>query len=460
MSEQTKTVATTEEPKMCTLKEKIGHAIGVLGHDSMYSMWSSYMTPFLTDIVQMPAAVFAILSVVAKLFDAVNDVAMGVFADKTKSKHGRFRPWILIAGPLFAVCLALSFLIPSENMIVKIGYACVMYIVVDIVFTAVDIPFWSLPAAMTNNATERSGVVGLTTTVSGVISALIGVIVPLGLAFFGGEGEWSAYFKTAAILAVFGATMYLICFKTVKEHVVPDPKQTFSLKLGLRNIYQNKPLLLLQISNIVFLLAKILRGTFNYYYCVYNLGSIAIMATISGISTVAMFAGSAFTTAMLNKVGKKTMLFAMMGLYALASVVQFFVGYQSLMPILICNAIGTAAIGAANVCTNAMLMDTIEYGEWKTGQRNEGLVNSTRCFVIKCVMAISGVVVAAVIGMTGYVPLAEVQPQNVLDSFHFMITLFGGLLMVVAVVPMFFYNLTEKKHAEIMAELAARKAQE
>lgn len=105
-----------------------------------------------------------------------------------------------------------------------------------------------------------------------------------------------------------------------------------------------------------------------------------------------------------------------------------------------------------------MLMDTIEYGEWKTGQRNEGIIQATRCFIVKCVMAVSGVIVAAIIGLTGYVPLAEVQPDAVLSTFHFMATAFGSVLIIAALVPIFFYNLTEKRHAEIMEELKARKA--
>jgi GPH family glycoside/pentoside/hexuronide:cation symporter len=110
------------------------------------------------------------------------------------------------------------------------------------------------------------------------------------------------------------------------------------------------------------------------------------------------------------------------------------------------------------VCVNAMMMDTIEYGEWKTGQRNEAMITSTRCFVTKCVMAVAGIAVAAVIGLTGYIPQETVQPVNVLNSFHFVYTLVSAGIIILAVVPMLFYKLTEKRHAEIMEELAARKA--
>lgn len=114
-------------------------------------------------------------------------------------------------------------------------------------------------------------------------------------------------------------------------------------------------------------------------------------------------------------------------------------------------------MGAAIVCVNAMLADTIEYGEWKTGQRNEAMITSTRCFVTKCVSAVSGLVIALVIAVTGMVPQAAEQAPVVLNSFHFIYTLGSAGVMILAVVPMAFYKLTEKRHAEIMAELAARK---
>lgn len=132
--------AVHEEPTMCTKKEKIGHAIGVLGHDSAYTLWAMWMTPFLTDIVQLPAAILGGLLAFGRVFDGVNDIMMGSIADRTRSKFGRFRPWLLWAGPLFCLCMALSFLIPSPNMTVRIIYACVMYVVVDVALRLLIFP--------------------------------------------------------------------------------------------------------------------------------------------------------------------------------------------------------------------------------------------------------------------------------------------------------------------------------
>lgn len=457
MSELVKEATAIEEPTMCSKKEKLGHAIGVLGHDSAYTLWATWMTPFLTDIVQLPAVVLGVLLAGARIFDGINDIAMGVLADRTRSRWGRFRPWILRAGPLFCICVALSFIIPSDNMTVRIVFACVMYIIVDVVFTAVDIPFWSLPAAMTSNTKERSTIIGTTTTTSNAICGIIGVVMPVALALFG-EFKWTSYFMIAAAVSVFAAIMYLISFKMVREHVVPDDTEKFSLKLALQNIFTNQPLLCVQLANIACLLGMVLKGGFNYYYFTYNVGSLGLMSVMSLVGLFASVLGSLIFTLVSKHVGKKNCMYAIAVIIATAHLVLYFAGWSNVAIIFICSGISGVCTGALMVCVNAMMADTIEYGEWKTGQRNEALITSTRCFVTKLVMALSGIIVASVIGITGYAPGVE-QAASTLNSFHAMYTLACGGIVVLGVVPMFFYKLTERRHAEIMVELAARKAE-
>lgn len=459
MTEEVKSTAKKEEPKMCTKKEQIGHAIGVLGHDSAYNLWNTWMTPFFTDILMLPSAFTTVLFTASRIFDAFTDITMGVIADRTRSKWGRFRPWVLRAGPIFCLCVALSFLKLPLGTVGLCAFAGIMYIVTgSIAFTAVDIPFWSLPAAMTSNTEERSSIIGTTTTVSNAIAGAVGILLPLALSALG-EFEWTSYFTIAACVAIFAAIMYLLSFKMVKEHVVPDEKEKFSLILALKNIFTNQPLLCVQLSNIACLLAMTLRGFCNYYYCVYNLGDIKLASLMSLLTLVGMIVGSICFIVGSKMIGKRNSMFAIAVIYTAANLVLYFSGWSSLPVVMGTAIVSNIAMGAAIVCVNAMLADTIEYGEWKTGQRNEAMITSTRCFVTKCVSAISGLVVLLVIAITGMVPQAAEQAPIVLNSFHFVYSLGSAIVMILAVVPMFFYKLTEKRHAEIMEELAARKAQ-
>lgn len=453
-SEKTSTMT---EPRQCKKREVFGHAIGVLGHDSAYTLWYQWATPFMTDILAVPAAVLGVMLAVGRLFDAFTDISMGVIADRTRSKWGRFRPWLLWAGPFFCICMGLSFLkLPISNTALWV-YAGVLYILTgSIFFTAVDIPFWSLPSAMTSNTVERGQIIGSTTTVSSAISAIIGIGAPVALSTLG-EFKWTSYFIIAGSVAVFGIIMYLISFSLVKEHVQPDPAQQFSLKLGLQNIFQNKPLLMLTLTNFACKMGMILKGGFNYYYFTYNVGNLSLMGVASLISLFAQVLGSLLFTVISRWIGKKKCMFGLVLVLAASNIVLYMVGWNNLLVLFTCSGVSSLCLGAVFVCINAMLADTIEYGEWKTGQRNEGLINSTRCFVSKVTTAIAGIAVAAVLGLTGYVAGAE-QSAAVLNSFHAMYTLFCGGVIVIAIVPLFFYDLTEARHAEIMEELAARKA--
>lgn len=284
----------------------------------------------------------------------------------------------------------------------------------------------------------------------------VGIILPLALTALG-EFKWTSYFTIALAVCIFASIMYIICFRSVKEHVIPDDKEEFSLRLAMRNIFQNQPLLCVQLSNVACLLAMTLRGYLNYYYCMYNLGNLTIASLLSLITLVGMIVGSILFIVGSKIVGKRNCMFGIAIIYTAINIFQYLSGWSSIPVILVCATISNICMGAAIVCVNAMLADTIEYGEWKTGQRNEAMITSTRCFVTKCVSAVSGLVIALVIAVTGMVPQAAEQAPVVLNSFHFIYTLGSAGVMILAVVPMAFYKLTEKRHAEIMAELAARK---
>ncbi len=453
---ETEKKVVAKEPYVCTKKERLGHALGVLGHDSANTM-RGYAMPFLTDILMLPAPFLLVLTTLSQVLDAFTDITMGVIADRTRSKWGRFRPWILRAGPVFCLLMVLSFIKLPVSVTAMCVIAGILYFATAcIAFTAVDIPFWSLPAAMTSNTEERSGIIGSTTTASSFITGVIGIVVPLGLAYFG-EFNWTSYLYIALPIGIFAAIMYVCCFKMVKEHVVPDDSVKFSLKLGLKGIFTNQPLLCVQLSNIFFLLAIILRSYLNYYYCSYNLGNVALAAGLNTINTVGMVVGALLFTIFAKHLGKKSCLFVSAAVCVASNLVLYFVGWSNLTVLFICAAVTTLGIGFGYVCVNAMIADTIEYGEWKTGQRNEAMITSTRCFVTKCVGALASMLVLSAITLTGFVPQAAQQTAHALNGFHFLYALLPAIVMVLAVAPMFFYKLTEKRHAEIMAELAARK---
>lgn len=448
-----------EKQGMCQKKEIFGHAMGALGHDAVYSMWSSWITPFFTDVLLMTPGFMGILFTVARIWDGVNDLMWGTIVDRTKSKYGRFRPWILRSSIILAIVLVLSFTVPNFSANGKMIYAAIFYIIFDMVFTTIDISYWGLPAAMSSDPNERNKIFAWSTTASNAISTISSIIIPILLVNFGGETNAGSFFKVAMVIGIFALVMYLICFALVREHVTPANAEKFSVKLALKNIYVNKPLFCVMIANLVTNLAFIIKMSVNYYYCSYNLGNVEIMSIIGLVTVPSMIIGSLLVPVISMRAGKRMALIGIMGVNLLASIVFFVLGYGNTVTVIICNAVQTTCVGAAMVCINSMNADTIEYGEWKTGQRNEGVITSTRTLVVKIASTIQGITLAAILGFTGYAPGAT-QAASTLNSFHFVVSLLTGLVMFMGVIPMFFYDLTEEKHAEIMKELANRKEQQ
>lgn len=438
--------------------EIFGHAIGGVGQNMVYVLWSGFITAFYTDIFGMNPAVMATIFVVARVWDAFNDPMMGIIADRTRSKYGRYRCWLLRMPIVVATCLILNFTVPHFGNVGNIVYAVVTYILMGMAFTSVDIPYWSMPAAMTSDPNERTKIFTTANLGTNIASTVGNMLVPILLVSFGGTNSAHAYFMTAVIFAVIGAALYLTCFALTREHVQPST-QKFSFRLAVKSLAVNKPLFCIMITNLVINLAFIMKMTLNYYYTTYTLGNVKLMSVMSLVTLPSIIFGTCIAPLLAKKLGKKRTVLVLMVTNLIVSGIFFFGGYSSIPFVLVMGALQILCVGAAFVMLSSMTADTIEYGEWKTGQRNEGIITSTRTLITKIASALVGVAVAVVLTMTGYVPNVE-QSESTMHAFHFVISFLPGIVMMIGAIPIFFYSLTESKHMEIMEELKKRKEAE
>lgn len=442
---------------MASGKEVLGHALGGVGQNTVYALWSGFITAFYTDVFGMNPAVMAGIFLFARIWDAVNDPMMGIMADRSKSRFGRYRCWLLRMPAVVAACLVLNFTVPHFGTMGNIIYAAVTYILMGMAFTSVDIPYWSLPAAMTSDPTERTKIFTTATLGTNLATTVGNMLIPILLVAFGGTGSAHAYFMTAVIFAVVGCSLYLTCFGLVREHV-QAPTEKFSFALAFKSLFTNKPLFCIMITNLVINLAFIMKMTLNYYYTTYTLGDVKLMSLMSLITLPSILLGTAAAPFLTKLVGKKKTLLGLMIANLVISAIFWLVGYGSIPLVLLMGALQILCVGASFVVISSMTADTIEYGEWMTGQRNEGVITSTRTLITKAASALVGVAVAAVLTMTGYVPNVA-QSAQTMGAFHFVVSFLPGIVMMIGAIPMFFYSLTEERHAQIMEELKERRAQ-
>lgn len=444
-----------KEKNMASNIEVLGHALGGVGQNTVYALWSGFITAFYTDVFGMNPAVMAGIFLFARIWDGINDPMMGIFADRSKSRFGRYRCWLLRMPPVVAVCLVLNFTVPHFGTTGNIIYAAITYILMGMAFTSVDIPYWSLPAAMTSNPEERTKIFTTATLGTNLATTVGNMLIPILLVTFGGTGSSRAYFITAVIFALVGFVLYLTCFGLVREHV-KAPTEKFSFKLAIKSLFTNKPLFCIMITNLVINLAFIMKMTLNYYYTTYTLGDVKLMSLMSLITLPSILLGTAAAPFLTKFFGKKKTLLGLMAANLVISIIFYLIGYHNVTLVLIMGALQILCVGCSFVVISSMTADTIEYGEWKTGQRNEGVITSTRTLITKIASALVGVAVAVVLTMTGYVPNVE-QTASTMNAFHFVVALLPGIVMMIGAIPMFFYPLTEKRHAEIVEELKERK---
>lgn len=392
-----------------------------------------------------------------RVWDAINDPMMGVIADRTRTKWGRYRPWLLFMAIPIVLFLVLNFSTPNLSAGGKVAYAAITYVLMSMAFTAVDVPYWTLPAAMTSSIKKRTTIYSASRTTTTLASVGVGIIViPLVNAL--GSGDMAqGYFRTALVIGIVGATFYLIGFSLIREHIAPPPAEKFSFKKAAKVIGGNKPLLMAILAMVISFSTTFLRQGMTIYFVQYNLGSLDLVPIFSLLTLPGMLLGMLIAPALVKRIGGKQLFIFSCAAGGILNLIFFFVGYSSIPVVMVMFVLTSIPSGLVMVLVSSLIANTIEYAEWKTGSRNEGLISSSQTFASKIIIAISGGLSGLLLTLVNYTPVA-VQPQPTLSMFHMCMSLFPAICMFLGIIPMLFYDLTDQRHAEIVAELEQRKA--
>ncbi|MFV0413972.1 MAG: MFS transporter [Oscillospiraceae bacterium] len=439
--------------------EMVAHSLAGVGQNLIFGLWSNYMLVFYTDVFGITAAAAGIIMMAARIFDAFNDPISGMITDRTRTRWGRYRPWFLFMTLPVVILIVLCFSTPNISVGGKVVYAAITYVLMSTAFDFVDVPFWTLPAAMTVNVNKRSRIYGNARIFTTVASVVVGVIALPMVDSLGGGNQNKGFFLTALVLGIIAAVLYLIGFLFIKEHVAPRPGQDFKFKDIIKAITQNKPLLLIILSMILAFGATYIRNNLMIYYVQYNLNSRSLVPLFSMLLLPGVLLGGILTPFITKKFGQKATYISACIFCGVANLVLFFVGYQNVTLVIVLYLISSLPIGFFMVLISSMIANTIEYAEWKTGQRSEGLISSTQTLSAKVCIAIGSGGSGLILTLSKYQPNV-VQATSTMDIIHLSMTLLVAIGMFVAVIPMWFNNFTDKRHAEIVAELEQRRQAE
>ncbi|MDD3218747.1 MAG: MFS transporter [Lachnospiraceae bacterium] len=439
---------------------KLAYGMGDVGCNFSWMFVGNFLMIFYTDVFGIGMGAVAALMLFSRFWDAINDPIVGGLTDRTKSRWGRYRPWLLIAAPLTGVVLMISFWAhPDWSYTGKIVYMCITYCVLVFGYTCVNIPYGTLCGAMTQNIEERAQI-NTFRSVSAMIAIGVINIITLPLISFLGQGsDKRGYLLVAVIYGIIFAACHIFCFAKTKEVVTIPEKEKIPMKTQIAAVVQNRPYLLALLGQFLFGLTLYGRNADALYYFKYVEGSDALFTTYSMVIIIPSIIGAA-TFPMIfkwtNNKGRAASILAMgTGICMLA--LYLFSPVKTPIPFYICSGLTQFFFSGFNTAIYAIIPDCVEYGEWKTGVRNDGFQYAFISLGNKIGMAIGTAVLAAVLGGAGYVANVE-QNQTVLAIMKHAFTTIPGVLWVVTAVVLFFYRLNKKSYNKIVAEINERKS--
>ncbi|WP_294129568.1 MFS transporter [uncultured Clostridium sp.] len=430
-----------------SIKTLSSYAAGSLGNNIIFSLINTYLLIFLTDSFGIGAAAVGTLFLVARIIDGITDPIMGVIVDNTNTKIGKSRPY-LFAVPIFiSITTIMCFSTPDLSYSNKIIWMYASYILWGISFTAMDIPYWSLSANITRSSEGKTKIVTSARTIAYVGGFIISTLtIPLVSAL----KSWT---KVAIIYAVFASIFIWITALGVKElNTTKTKKEKQGFKQFVNLLKTNKPLRIVLLSMLVLELSSSIKNTISIYYIKYNFNAEMMIPVVTSVTLVASILGGLISPYLTKKLGKRNT--ALLGLLvtALGAFLIFSLSYSSLYAMIAINFICGIFDGAGYITLTSMVADCVEYGEWQTGKRSEGMIFSLNIFKSKISNAIGGALCGYILAYIGY-NANSAQSAFTLNGIHIMQTLIPCIIIMVSFLLLKRYNLSEAEYDAIVDDL-------
>lgn len=431
-----------------TRKEKISYGLGDMASHIGLDNVIIFLTFYYTDVVGLPAAFVGTMFLLARTADAIIDPAMGYMADRTRSRWGKFRPWMLWLALPFGLSCLLTYAVPqSLDMTGKMIFASVSYTFMMLMYTAINIPYCSMGAVITPDNDERISLQSwrfFLATLGGAMSTFF--MMPLA-EYLGGADKLAGYRWAMAIMASAAVIMFWICFANTRERIKAPATHNNYLS-ELRDLLRNdqwRVVAVLVMTNIGF---GVIRLGAMMYFVTYYLGSASYFMWMLGAHILGKAAGSLLAKRLTRNFNKVQMFGYCAVLAGVLSIALFFAP-KSVFVLVPLTFIISTLYQATTTLMWVMMADVADYGEWRQGKRMDGVIFSTFLAVLKLGMALSGAIVGWTLGFSGYVANAPEQTSLATNCIVALFTVVPGLLSLAAFATLRWYKLDDQTMQEI-----------
>ncbi|WP_428242332.1 MFS transporter [Gynuella sp.] len=442
--------------KKLTMIEKVGYGFGDLASNVVFTTVGTYLMFFYTDVFGISAAIVGTLFFVTRMWDAISDPVMGIIGDRTESRWGKFRPYLLFTPVPLAIVAVITFTTPDISESGKVIWAFASYIALMTLYTVINIPYSSLPPMITDSAVERGELASYRMLLAFTGGLLVNAgTIPL-MNYFGDGNQQLGYQRTMMLFSVIMMVLFFVCFALVRERV-PPLTQTSSLKSDFKVVMRNRAywtIIMIGVPVFALLMAPFAVGM---YFFSYNVGDQSAAAPFFTLGTLGMIAGAVVCIFAVKKICKRTlMIIALIGSSLTISQI-YWLDPENLRGIYTIIFINQFFLGISATNLWGLVGDTADYIEWRSGRRVVGLATSSATFSHKFGMGLGGALVGFALSSSGYVAGAEQTPEALNTILLFMSLVPGAGALVIAFITSF-YPVTRKISEQAQAELTVRRS--
>ncbi|HMQ06036.1 MAG TPA: MFS transporter [Saprospiraceae bacterium] len=478
-----------------SVKEKIGYSLGDLAANLIFQTLMTFLAFFYTDVYKIPAAVASVVIFVGGIFGAFFNIVMGAIADRTETRWGKFRPWILWTSVPFGIISLLTFTTPDLGQNAKVVYALTTYLLLVLIYSANNLPYSALSGVLTGDIKERNSLSAYR-FVAVMIAQFIIQVLLLPLILILGDGDKATGFKSAmTIFSITGIFFFIITFLTTRERIIPTTSQKTTIKGDITDLVNNIPwVVMLWVTILVFVTLALKGGMYIYYFKYFLdegsltefLDSIGFNSFISKLNEmltgmgfvsfhwpedaptsafslfnaggiIFMIIGIMFSKKLADKMGKRDVFGVFLFLSALCLILFLFYSPNAITLVFISQIAHGFFYGVTIPLLWAMIADVADYGEWKYHRRATAIVFSAMIFGLKVGLSLGGALITSLLATYGYSAEAAVQSASTIKGIQYSVSIFPALIFVIASFLLFKYEINKNFELRIEKELDERR---
>ncbi|MFK7828850.1 MAG: MFS transporter [Congregibacter sp.] len=448
------------DSEQLSFREKLGYGLGDTASNFFFQVFNLFLLYYYTDIFGLAPAAVGAMFLVTKLIDAASDPIMGLIADRTHSRWGKYRPYILWGAVPYGLCGFLMFAGPDLSDTGKLIYAYVTYTAMMLAYTVVNVPYSALMGVISPSSIERTKVASYRFICAFLAGWLIATFVGPLKNLLGGGDEALGFKLTMAMFAVLSIALFWVTFATTKERVIPKPAKS-DVREDFKALLSNGPWAVLFGSAIVTLMNIATRNGSLLYYFKYYVGDDGAplflifdkTAVFLSLGLLSMVGGILFTKTLAVRFEKRQLMIALTLLNSLCMAAFFFIPADQYWLMVFVNCLGSFLIGPTPALVWSMYADCADYGEWKSGRRITALVFSTVQFAQKMGLAVGAGLLGIVLGAFGFVA-NEVQSETSMLSIRLMFSILPAVLAIMGAMFIYFYRIDAHTIRQMEDELA------